>query len=179
MTVMPRWVLWVSNGEVDEYNCRLKRRCFLCNGNSLDHNSFCYILMTQTPPAPHSLSIHTAGDKTEVVNRFDVLKEINDIGSSNFVLFFLSVSLSLFNSLQMNSKPCWSVCPLTSFWMCPRLPNSGLLTCPSRSGTPSWRPALDWFWEKPRRSSGNYSLWANAVPNSRTSVCPEKGNPLG
>lgn len=91
------------------------------------------------------------------------------------LMFFLF--LHPLPSLQMNSKPFWSACPLIASWMCPSLPSSGQSTCHFRSGTRSWSPALPQSWEKPRRLSGNSSPWANAALNNLTSVYRERGNP--
>lgn len=93
------------------------------------------------------------------------------------VVFSFSPFLLPFPFLQMNLKPFWSTYPLIASWMCPSLPSSGQLTCHSRSGTHSWSPAPPWSWEKPRRSSGNCSPWANAALNNLTLVYPERGNP--
>lgn len=93
------------------------------------------------------------------------------------MIAFFSPFMHPLPSLQMNSKPFWSACPLIASWMCLSLPSSGQSTCHSRSGTRSWSPALPRSWEKPRRLSGNSSPWANAALNNLTSVYPERGNP--
>lgn len=93
------------------------------------------------------------------------------------VVFFFSLFLLSLPTLQMNLKPFWSACPPIASWMCPSLPSSGQLTCHSRSGIRSLSPAPPWYWEKPRRLSGNCSPWASAALNNLTSVYPERGNP--
>lgn len=90
---MPLWIRWASNGEVNEYNCRLKHRCLLCNGNSLEHKSFFCILMThETPPAPQSLSMHAIRDKIECAEQIYGAQKgycyINYLSVSNLVMFF-------------------------------------------------------------------------------------------
>lgn len=121
-----------------------------------------------------------------VMNKFScnfldrcLLCDDNSINTIDTFFLFLHPPSSVFSKfLQMSSKLSWSVCPPINFWTCPRSPSSGLLTRLSRSATPSWRQAPHWSSEKPRRSSGSYSLWANAAPNSLTSAYPEKGNPV-
>lgn len=171
---------WGSNAEENDCNCCLKCRCLLCNDNSLEHKSFILYFNSARASSQHlimSLYMRATRDGKSIRITKSTLWKYNLSEKHLMVVFFFSLFLLSLPTLQMNLKPFWSACPPIASWMCPSLPSSGQLTCHSRSGIRSLSPAPPWYWEKPRRLSGNCSPWANAALNNLTSVYPERGNP--